>query len=146
MHTVFVYGTLRRDQSNHRLLREAQYLGEARLRERGEEQPHMFSLGGFPAVVFQEPHPIQPPEPIVGELYSVTIDQFRALDRLEGYPNFYGRTVVRPINEQGEVVSAWMYFLPAGYRNLGAYLPGSDWVAFRNRQDQMLNTTAEVTF
>lgn len=82
---VFVYGTLLSGESNNGLLRDAILEGEA------ETAPHfeMYSLGGFPGVVHGGRGRIR------GEVYLVDQRTLDALDRLEGHPRFYVRTVVR---------------------------------------------------
>ena len=84
MTRVFVYGTLRAGQPNHRLLRGATAFGAATTAE-----PFvMHDLGAFPAIVAGGA------TPIAGEVYEVDADTLRALDRLEGYPGFYDRVEV----------------------------------------------------
>jgi len=79
---VFVYGTLRAGESNHRVLQGAQLLDFTR------SAPHfrLVNLGGFPAMVADGT------TEIVGELYAVDSAILARLDRLEGHPDFYRRT------------------------------------------------------
>lgn len=95
---IFVYGTLLRLQGNHRLLARSRLLREARTKPKFQ----MHSLGGFPGVVGGGSHAI------VGELYDVDAATLAALDRLEGHPSFYRRTVIHL--DDGERVEA--YLLP----------------------------------
>jgi gamma-glutamylaminecyclotransferase len=84
MTRVFVYGTLRAGQPNHRVLRGATALGAATTAE-----PFvMHDLGAFPAIVAGGA------TPIAGEVYQVDADTLRSLDHLEGYPQFYDRVEV----------------------------------------------------
>ena len=80
MHTIAVYGTLRKGYGNHRLLRAAKPLGNALVTGYA-----MHSLGGFPAIT-----------PGVGtvtvELFEVDDQALTACDHLEGHPNWYART------------------------------------------------------
>ncbi|MEY2809687.1 MAG: hypothetical protein RLZ66_1198, partial [Pseudomonadota bacterium] len=69
---VFVYGTLRRGQSNdiNCKLPAPKYLGRARV------NGVMFHLGAYPGVVLGGPRWVQ------GEVYEVTPDLEHALDEL----------------------------------------------------------------
>ena len=73
MHRVFVYGTLKRGQSNHPLLRDSHFLGPAittkRYRMIANEFPVLLSFGNGLAVK--------------GELYEVETETRNRLDRLE---------------------------------------------------------------
>ena len=59
----------------------------------------MYDLGAFPAIVDGEGF-------IQGEMYKVSIEAFKGLDRLEGYPHHYNRKLVK--STTGE--EAWIYF------------------------------------
>ena len=85
MHTVFVYGSLRKTFGNHRLIQESKYLGE----HTTEPEYTMISYGGFPAVIKTGDTPIK------GEVYEVDEPTFRSLDRLEGFPHFYDRQKIK---------------------------------------------------
>jgi gamma-glutamylcyclotransferase (GGCT)/AIG2-like uncharacterized protein YtfP len=92
---VFVYGTLKKGHGNHVLLRESEYQGAA------QAPPgfRMVSLGGFPGVVEGEGE-------VHGEVYLVNDNTMERLDRLEGFPSFYSRTLIpTPYGP------AWMYTL-----------------------------------
>lgn len=81
MTKVFVYGTLLRDDYNHRHLDGARFICEAMT-------PPCFELrhlGGFPAMLERGS------TSVVGEVYEVDDDILRRLDRLEGHPRFYHR-------------------------------------------------------
>lgn len=85
---VFVYGTLRQGQPNHRLLDGARFVGTA------ETVPffRMVSLGAYPGMVRDRS---QSRKSIVGEIYDVDEDTLGKLDQLEGVPHFYFRSRVR---------------------------------------------------
>lgn len=62
-------------------------------------------------------------EPALGSdvsvgLWRVTEDCLRALDRYEGYPSLYDRTIVCVDTPDGKVAEAWVYFMNADYYNL----------------------------
>ena len=81
---LFVYGTLMRGERNHRLLAEAEFVGEART----VAGFTMIDLGAFPGVVAHGEGVV------VGELFRVDAETLLAVDRLEGHPRFYRRTEI----------------------------------------------------
>lgn len=86
------YGTLMSGFHNNRLLGNSKYLGETATRG---GQFDMYSVGGFPGVVF---NPISGTQ-IKLEVYEIT--DWKVADRidyLEGYPNLYTKMVVDTIN------------------------------------------------
>lgn len=112
--TVFVYGTLKRGHSNHQLLDRAEFLGEAVTKP----EFTMLDLGFFPGVIKHGR------TPIYGEIYRVDQRQFQALDRLEGYPDFYGR---EQIDIPGRNETPWMYILPVKYMGQNTEVDGGIW-------------------
>lgn len=76
---VAVYGTLRKDSGNHRILRDsptAKFVGM----HTTKPEFTMFSLGGFPGLKKQGN------TPIITEIYSVSDERTKQrLDMLEGY-------------------------------------------------------------
>lgn len=90
---VAVYGSLRRGLHNSYLLKGSIPLGKYVVN--GFD---MYSLGGFPAIIFGSGD-------ITIELYEVDTPTFKRLDNLEGFPTFYDRTQVD--TPRG---SAWIYF------------------------------------
>jgi gamma-glutamylaminecyclotransferase len=81
---VFVYGTLLVGQPNHRYLKGAQLLREARTLP----QFLLYDLGPFPGLVRGGEYAI------VGEVHQVDEPTLAMLDRLEGHPRFYRRTSI----------------------------------------------------
>ncbi|MCZ7583327.1 MAG: gamma-glutamylcyclotransferase [Deltaproteobacteria bacterium] len=81
---LFVYGTLKRGQRNHFLMREARFLGEA------VTAPlyTLLNLGPFPGMVPGGTTAVH------GELYEVGRELLARLDRHEGVPRLYIRGVV----------------------------------------------------
>lgn len=106
---VFVYGSLKQGYGNHPLIATGELLGE----HITEPKYTMYSLGSFPAVTLRGDTGIS------GEVYAVDDETFARLDRLEGYPHFYDRTVID--TPHGE---AWMYFLE---REEGNEVEGGVW-------------------
>ena len=84
-HLVFVYGTLMRDEINHRLLATARFVAEAQT----EPCFELFDLGHFPAMSAGGETVVR------GEVYAVDDQTLVRLDRLEGHPEFYQRTPIR---------------------------------------------------
>ena len=113
---VFVYGTLLRGQGNHHLLKTARYEGQARTRA----AYRMHSLGGFPGVVAVT----DGPEAIEGEVYFVDAATLARLDRLEGHPRFYRRTVIA----LADGTRATTYLLPNRSVAGCPVIPGGSWL------------------
>ncbi len=93
MQLVFVYGSLRRDQTNHALLEESEFMGQCLT------TAHfcMYDLGPYSAAVAGE-------QRLVGEVYRVSDRVFQALDQLEDYPLEYDRQqILTPFG------LAWIY-------------------------------------
>jgi len=107
--TVFVYGSLKKGQGNHGLLRGAEELGRAEI----DVQGRFIDLGWFPGVTDEISANITR---VKGELYRVDEEGLRAVDCLEGHPDFYGRCKL----ETTEGVRTWIYRLP------GASYPSSE--------------------
>lgn len=97
---IFVYGTLLRGESNHRLLEHSTFVREARTGPGFQ----MHSLGGFPGATYVTLGFAR----VVGEVYDVDIATLARIDGLEGHPNFYERKLVTL--DGGE--RAWIYLLP----------------------------------
>jgi len=114
-HKVAVYGSLRQGMFNHSLLETSKKLGNDKL-----EVFIMYSLGAVPCVrsVFPEGNWI------TVEVYEVDDTTFERLDRLEGYPTFYDRKLVR--TKYGD---AWIYTIER--EKVRPVVEGGDWVLFK---------------
>ena len=103
---VFVYGSLKSQHGNNVLLQEveATCLGYDSIT--GDFT--MISFGGFPGIVRTTTDP-KSVKTIFGELWMTNEEGLKALDMLEGHPNFYERFRYRT-----DVLDrrAWMYTLP----------------------------------
>jgi gamma-glutamylcyclotransferase (GGCT)/AIG2-like uncharacterized protein YtfP len=95
--SVFVYGTLMKGQGNHELLRLAKRVGEDSM-----EEMKLYDLGPFPAAV----RSAYDGDVIHGEHYLVNEKEFASLDRLEGYPHFYTRSLLPLKNDDRPT---WVY-------------------------------------
>ena len=93
---VFVYGTLKKGQYNHRVIGGATFIADTAT---VDSDYTMYHLGGYPGVVQNGGK-----DRIYGELYEVNDVIFNKLDGLEGYPDFYDRKIIK--TEHGE---AWIY-------------------------------------
>ncbi|NAW87875.1 gamma-glutamylcyclotransferase [Photobacterium halotolerans] len=119
MHTrVFVYGSLRRGQSNHGLLSRARYLGECQLAGYA-----MYNLGPYPAALKQPGSE----GVLFGEVYDVDADTFRELDILEGLGEEYCREQV-----ETSFGLAWIY-LYLQPLDRASLIPQGDWSSWSSR-------------
>ena len=85
---VFVYGTLKRNNSNNYLLKTARFACEAFSRDK-----YVLYSGGYPLAVHESRNEREELAlPIIGEIYEgVDRTTLQRLDGLEGHPNFYQR-------------------------------------------------------
>lgn len=107
---AFVYGSLLKGFGNHRVIADAKFLGE----HITDEKYTLVNLGAFPGVVEKGE------TAIIGEVYEVTDDIFASLDRLEGYPSFYGRNQIDTAYGK-----AWIYLLPKSYLSYSKVFSGN---------------------
>lgn len=87
---VFVYGTLLKGRSNHRLIADCELLGRGTVT--GFE---MYDLGYYPAIVPGEGS-------VLGEVYSVDNETLKKLDFFEGSGELYIRKTVRVSMEKDD--------------------------------------------
>jgi gamma-glutamylcyclotransferase (GGCT)/AIG2-like uncharacterized protein YtfP len=127
---VFVYGTLKRQHPNHRLLesaniRDTMYLGRCRI----VGNYRMLDLGNFPAV--QRTTGL-PPQAIYGEVYQISQPTLDGLDILEGNGSFYTREKVSTGYK-----NAWIYLLPPRdeYARRYPVIPSGVWHPTQAEQD-----------
>jgi gamma-glutamylcyclotransferase (GGCT)/AIG2-like uncharacterized protein YtfP len=106
-HLIFVYGTLKRDNRNHRILKDSMFVGDATTVPKFT----MYSNGVFPALLST------PQFHIKGEVYSVSTDMLNRLDCFEGYNktrghNLYERGTVDVIfnNTQKQMTNVFFYY------------------------------------
>ena len=93
---LFVYGTLKRGERNHRLLADQRFVRSA------ATAPgfRLYDLGPYPAMV-----PDADAGPVQGELFSVSECTTAELDDVEGVPDLFDRRRV----ELDDGTSAWAY-------------------------------------
>ncbi|AGA90007.1 hypothetical protein Thimo_1209 [Thioflavicoccus mobilis 8321] len=111
---VFVYGTLLRGQVNHRLLADAEFLGE----HRTEPCFSLYDLGAYPGLTRGGC------TAVAGEIYRVDNVGLLRLDRLEDYPRLYTRDPIA--SPWGR---AWVYCYRGRIRDR-ALIRSGDWRAF----------------
>lgn len=123
-HLVAVYGTLRQGYGNHHLLYNAQFL------ESG------YTVQEYPMVCTGIPYVREEPGkgyPIRVEVYAVNDDQLKALDSLEGHPDWYYRKPTEIRLDNGLTVTADLYFNPAVNAGDKYY---SDYEQYRKKERQ----------
>jgi len=113
MQRVFVYGTLKRGEPNHEVIRDArngsaEYLGMA-------ETVHRYPL--VIASRYNIPFLVKAPDAghkIIGEIFQVDETMLNFLDQFEGHPQYYERESI-PIKwldpPADSEESVWVYFL-----------------------------------
>lgn len=101
-HTIFVYGTLKKDFPNHYFLRDADFVGYARTVER-----YGLYVDEYPFV-----YPRDSVCPIQGEVYRVDSATLSRLDALENHPRLYRREEIEVRLQSGERLRSWIYFFP----------------------------------
>jgi gamma-glutamylcyclotransferase (GGCT)/AIG2-like uncharacterized protein YtfP len=117
MKKVAVYGSLLAGLGNHRLLADSTFLMEAEVAIPFK----MIDLGAFPGLI-----PAEENQDIKVEIYEVTDEVFDTLDGLEGYPSFYDRTTITPVEGHENV---WIYFLNKADRYYKDPIESGDWKA-----------------
>ncbi len=120
-HLVFVYGTLRKGESNHSLLSDADLvLSDCWTYGR------LFDTGhGYPCMI---PHT---QERVIGELYAVKDEELKRLDVLEEYDeqgknNLYDR-IIQPIYAEDSVFLAYLYVFSKDQVLDLAVIESGDW-------------------
>ena len=94
---VFVYGTLMNSRSNHSYIKEQKLIGEARL-----DDYEMYNVRSYPGIVPKGG------EYILGELYEVSSEVLKRLDKLEGEGYLY-RRITAKVRVNSEEYEAYAY-------------------------------------
>ena len=123
-HILFIYGTLRKGQANHGLLKDALFLGNAKTQDKYGLYvlPH-----GVPYATYNGSQLVA----VSGEVYIVDEVTLEAVDRFEGHPYVYMRREVPVVLEYGSTEcgitkNAWMYFLPLAVHGIARPVPSGD--------------------
>ncbi len=98
-HSVFVYGSLKRDFQNNDVLAIEEFVARTKTLS---ARYTMVSMGHFPALIDTGPHFID------GEVYRIHGDTLWILDIMEGEGDFYIRKQIQVVNYADPV---WCYFL-----------------------------------
>jgi gamma-glutamylcyclotransferase (GGCT)/AIG2-like uncharacterized protein YtfP len=107
---LFVYGTLKRGESNHELLTGQHFVGEAVT----EPLYRLLDCGGYPALIESAKG-----LPIRGEVYLVDESTLRTLDVLEEAPHLFRLSAIR-LRHFTEPVRAYLFQQDAShYRECG---------------------------
>lgn len=115
---IFVYGTLRKDQSNHHLLAGAEFLSYGRT----PAKYRLVSMGGYPAMLHDGEISVY------GEIYSATPEMVKRMDHLEGHPDYYRRTPI--VLADGVEVEAYIC-QDEGSAGGRPAISSGDWVKYR---------------
>ena len=126
---VFVYGTLRRDASNHFRMDGAEFVGE------GTIAGKIYFIDSHPEFVYPALE-CGGEERVVGELFLVddaqhlaSLDLFEGINAHSPEPDEYRRIKVEVKLDSGECVSAWVWEW-AGELGDSKALEGGDWLEF----------------
>lgn len=114
---LFVYGTLLRGEANHGLIARGSFIREARTSPKFT----LVNIGSFPGLVTGGS------VSVVGELHEVTPQILAELDRLEGHPRFYCRSLIT-LNDSS---SAEAYLLPTRFAATYPHISDGDWKQHR---------------
>ncbi|KAG7189140.1 hypothetical protein KM043_008708 [Ampulex compressa] len=147
LHRIFVYGTLKRGEPNHKLIQEA-VNGHAKFLGLGR------TLVPYPLVIatrYNIPFLLKRPglgKHVIGEIYDVDSKMLKKLDELEEHPDFYERTeedvlwateaklkAKNNFEEVGTLTKVWIYFLPKFKQSL---LDKPTYASYSNEADHGL--------
>jgi len=105
---VFVYGTLMSGYGNNRLLSKHKIIDTGTTKDK-----YVLKARSIPFLIDKKGEPN-----VQGEIYKVSENTLQTLDMLEGHPSWYRRKVIDVINEVGDTVKAWVYFMPEAAESL----------------------------
>lgn len=126
MKNIFVYGTLRKGESNHHYLKHATLLCE-----QAWIYGALFDTGyGYP--VLKESNI----EKAYGEIYAVTDEQLEKINRLEGYQknandNLYERITVDAHNDRGNLIKTLTYITGKSLANASQTILFGNWKVYQ---------------
>jgi gamma-glutamylaminecyclotransferase len=107
---LFLYGTLKRGQKNHRLLEGQRFVGDATI----EPRYRLYDLGPYPGMVIDVANGLA----VAGELWELDDGCLAKLDEFEGVPELYVRQRVA-LQGIDEPVESFLYnrTIPPGARS-----------------------------
>ena len=104
---LFVYGTLKRGERNHRLIADQRFLGPAV----SAPKYRVLDLGPHPGLIPDANEGLS----IAGELWDVSNCTLEELDDFEGLPDLFDRRVIELIGESQSVQAYfWVRAIPKG--------------------------------
>lgn len=116
---VFVYGTLKKGYANHHYLADQQFIGPAAL-----PNHLLYAVSkGFPGVC---PAPGRNHQ-VNGELYQVTAECLKHMDRLESNGRMYQRQLLDVTLSNSDTLPAWVYIWILPITLAMPAIDGPDW-------------------
>ena len=122
MNTVklIVYGTLMSGESNHRFCRNAVSITPCTV------TGTLYDTGyGFPAFVPEGDSVVK------AELIEIPIEDWAAVDRLEGYPRLYDRQLMQAMLADGGEATGWVYIMNS-LPPMATVIESGDWKEHRH--------------
>lgn len=110
---LFVYGSLKTGQANHRLIADQEYLGPAVT----EPRYRIIDMGRYPGLVEDAANGLA----VRGELWAVARPCLLELDEFEGGEGTWSRHSVRVEGREGVQAYVWTGPVPDGVRS------GEEW-------------------
>ncbi len=104
---LFVYGTLKRGERNHRLLADQRFVGPAVTAPRYR----VIDLGPHPGLVMDAVHGLA----VVGEVWDVSDCALAELDDFEGIPDPFARQPIE-LNDGSAEAYFWVRSIPRAAR------------------------------
>ena len=104
----------------HRLMENARFLEKTRT----DAAYDLLDLGEYPGMVAGGTTAVE------GEVFEIAAGTLRAVDRLEGHPYLYQRSLIA-LEDGSEAIG---YLLPAKARKSYPVIPGGDWRKFQRRK------------
>jgi gamma-glutamylaminecyclotransferase len=112
---VFLYGTLKRGQRNHRLLAGQRFLGEA------TTAPHyrLYDCGRYPCLVDVGANGVA----VKGEVWEVGAEVLARLDAYEEVPQLYTRHEIELVDQRFPVLAYFYNGDVTGFTDCGGQWP-----------------------
>ncbi len=106
MHNLFVYGTLRKNKYNNYLLKDEYYVGIGVTVEK-----YHLVINDLPYLIKEEV------EQIEGDIYVVSDEKLKQLDKFEGHPIFYNREQIYVLHNNN-ILECYCYFYAGNIKNI----------------------------